>query len=32
VLQPLRDVKTQWDSVYKMLERLRELRPVCLSR
>jgi hypothetical protein len=32
VLQPLRDVKTRWDSVYKMLERLRELRPVRLSR
>lgn len=31
-LQPLRDVKTRWDSVYMMLQRLRELRPVRLSR
>jgi hypothetical protein len=31
-LQPLRDVKTRWDSVYMMLERLRQLRPVsCLA-
>jgi hypothetical protein len=30
-LQPLRDVKTRWDSVYMMLERLRQLRPVCSS-
>jgi len=29
--QLLRDVKTRWDSVYKMLERLRELRPVSSS-
>jgi hypothetical protein len=30
-LQLLRDVKTRWDSVFLMLERLRELRPVsCL--
>ncbi|KAN0139594.1 hypothetical protein V8E53_002623, partial [Lactarius tabidus] len=27
-LQPLRDVKIQWDSVYMMLQHLRELRPV----
>jgi hypothetical protein len=27
-LQLLRDVKTRWDSVFLMLERLRELRPV----
>lgn len=26
--QLLRDVKTRWDSVYSMLERLRDLRPV----
>ncbi|KAN0135285.1 hypothetical protein V8E53_006850, partial [Lactarius tabidus] len=26
-LQPLRDVKTRWDSVYMMLQHLRELRP-----
>lgn len=31
-LQPLRDVKTRWDSVYHMLGRLRALRPVCLFR
>ena len=31
-LQPLRDVKTRWDSVYMMLQRLRVLRPVSLSR
>ncbi|KAN0128176.1 hypothetical protein V8E53_014028 [Lactarius tabidus] len=30
-LQLLRDVKTQWDSVYMMLQHLRELRPVCSS-
>jgi hypothetical protein len=31
-LQPLRDVKTRWDSVYMMLERLRQLQPVsCLA-
>jgi DNA-directed RNA polymerase specialized sigma54-like protein len=28
-LQLLRDVKTRWDSVYHMLKRLHELRPVC---
>jgi hypothetical protein len=28
-LQLLRDVKTQWDSVYYMIRRLRLLRPVC---
>lgn len=27
-LQLLRDVRTRWDSVYHMLKRLRELRPV----
>jgi hypothetical protein len=31
-LQLLRDVKTRWDSVYKMLERLRHLRPVSSSQ
>ena len=31
-LQLLRDVKTRWDSVYMMLERLRALRPVSLSQ
>ena len=31
-LQPLRDVKTRWDSVYLMLERLRALRPVSSSQ
>jgi hypothetical protein len=31
-LQPLRDVKTRWDSVYTMLERLRALRPVSSSQ
>lgn len=31
VLQPLRDVKTRWDSVYMMVERLRQLRPVSSS-
>ena len=31
-LQLLRDVKMRWDSVYMMLERLRQLRPVsCLA-
>ena len=30
VLQPLRDVKTRWDSVYMMLRRLQELCPVSL--
>jgi hypothetical protein len=29
VVQLLRDVKTRWDSVYLMLDRLRTLRPVC---
>ena len=28
-LQLLRDVSTRWDSVYHMLRRLREIRPVC---
>lgn len=27
-LQLLHDVRTRWDSVYRMLNRLRELRPV----
>jgi hypothetical protein len=27
-LQLLRDVRTRWDSVYQMLKRLREMRPV----
>ena len=31
-LQLLRDVKTRWDSVYMMLGRLRQLRPVGLLR
>jgi hypothetical protein len=31
-LQLLRDVKTRWDSVYMMLLRLRELRPVSWSQ
>lgn len=31
-LQLLRDVKTRWDSVYMMLQRLRVLRPVSLSQ
>ena len=30
VLQLLRDVKTRWDSVYTMLEHLRQLQPVSL--
>lgn len=30
-LELLRDVKTRWDSVYMMLERLRQLRPVSFS-
>ena len=29
-LQLLRDVQTRWDSVFHMLHRLREMRPVCL--
>ena len=28
-LQLLQDVRTRWDSVYFMLNRLREMRPVC---
>ena len=28
-LQLLHDVRTRWDSVYFMIKRLRELRPVC---
>jgi len=28
-LQLLRDVRTHWDSVFLMLNRLREMRPVC---
>ena len=32
VLQLLRDVKTRWDSVYFMLLRLRQLRPVSSSQ
>jgi hypothetical protein len=31
-LQLLRDVKTRWDSVYMMVQRLRILRPVGLSQ
>ena len=31
-LELLKDVKTRWDSVYLMLERLRHLRPVSLSQ
>jgi hypothetical protein len=30
-LELLRDVKTRWDSVYLMVKRLRELRPVSFS-
>ena len=29
-LQLLRDVRTRWDSVYQMLHRLRQMRPVSL--
>jgi hypothetical protein len=29
--QLLRDVRTRWDSVYRMLNRLREMRPVWLT-
>jgi hypothetical protein len=32
MLQPLRDVKTRWDSVYMMVRRLRALRPVSSSQ
>jgi hypothetical protein len=32
VVQPLRDVKTRWDSVYTMVARLRDLRPVSSSQ
>ncbi len=28
-LQLLRDVRTRWDSIFLMLNRLREMRPVC---
>jgi hypothetical protein len=31
-LELLKDVKTRWDSVYMMLERLRQLRPVRFSQ
>jgi len=30
-LELLKDVKTRWDSMYMMLERLRQLRPIRLS-
>lgn len=30
-LQLLRDVCTRWDSVYYMLNRIRQMRPVCLN-
>jgi len=29
-LQLLRDVRTQWDSIYLMLNRLRKMHPVSL--
>jgi hypothetical protein len=32
MLQPLRDVKTRWDSVYMMVRRLRALQPVSSSQ
>ena len=31
-LQLLRDVKTRWDSIYHMIQRLRVMRLVCFSR
>ena len=31
-LQLLRDVKTRWDSIYFMIRRCREMRPVCNLR
>jgi hypothetical protein len=30
-LQLLHDIKTRWDSIYFMIKRLREMRPVCYT-